>query len=342
MPRKGWEGLNSDLRQKLKTAFEKRETLIASDAKIAGRLFHGFTEGCPALALDLYDRTVVITSFEKNAESNEVFAPLCDLIQESIPRLRCILLKERRAREPQRQKGSVLFGSGPDREISEWDVRYKIDLRLNRDTGFYLDSANLRKWLIENACGTAVLNTFAYTGSLGMAALAGNARFVLQTDLNPRFLQLFSESATANGVAMDRYRILPGDFFHVAAALRRQNKLFDIAILDPPFFSQTDAGRVDQQQRAIQLMNKIRPLIADGGKMVVVNNALFLSGSAYLRQIEEACADGYLEIEEMIPVPESFFGGISCPENLPADPAPFNHATKIVVLGVRRKDGKNR
>ncbi len=41
--------------------------------------------------------------------------------------------------------------------------------------------------------------------------------------------------------------------------LRRQERLFDLVILDPPFFSTTAAGRVDWQNQTTRLINKVRP-----------------------------------------------------------------------------------
>ena len=88
----------------------------------------------------------------------------------------------------------------------------------------------------------------------------------------------------------------------------------------------------------MSLINKVRPLINDGGYLVAVNNALFLSGNDYIEALESLCADGYLQIEELIPVPEDFTGYAQTRlRSLPVDPAPFNHATKIAVLKVRRK-----
>ena len=86
-----------------------------------------------------------------------------------------------------------------------------MELRLNKDCGFYLDSALLRKWLLANAAGKRVLNTFAYTGSLGMSAAAGGASKVTQTDLNPNYLK---ETAP-------EIEYIMGDFFRVTAALRQ-------------------------------------------------------------------------------------------------------------------------
>ena len=48
---------------------------------------------------------------------------------------------------------------------------------------------------------------------------------------------------------------------------------------------------------------------------------------------------GSLSIAEIIPVPGSFYGfSPVSPDRFPADPAPFGHPTKIIVLDVRRKD----
>ena len=69
---------------------------------------------------------------------------------------------------------------------------------------------------------------------------------------------------------------------------------------------------------------------------MAINNALFVSGAEYMKTIEELCADGYLSVEELIPVPQDCVG-YNVTRSLPVDPAPFNHSTKIVVLRVKRK-----
>ncbi|EKD88408.1 MAG: hypothetical protein ACD_34C00560G0001, partial [uncultured bacterium] len=114
--------------------------------------------------------------------------------------------------------------------------------------------------------------------------------------------------------------------------------LFDMVILDPPFFSVTEKGMVDQAKESHRLVNKVRPLLRDGGRIVAINNSLFLEGAEFMRSLEELGQDGFIEIEEIIPVPEDITG---YPDTIlrspPIDPAPFNHPTKIVVLKVKRK-----
>ncbi len=85
-----------------------------------------------------------------------------------------------------------------------------------------------------------------------------------------------------------------------------------------------------------RLINKVRPLINDGGTLIAINNALYVSGKEYIQTLEELCKDGYLEIKELIPVPDDFIGYQKIEKSI-TDPAPFNHSTKIAVLKVRRK-----
>ena len=86
------------------------------------------------------------------------------------------------------------------------------------------------------------------------------------------------------------------------------------------------------------MINKVRPLVKDGGRLIAINNSLFLKGADHLAGLEQLCRDEYLSIETVLPVPPDFTGypgtRVAPP---PVDPAPFNHPTKIVVLKVRRK-----
>jgi 23S rRNA (cytosine1962-C5)-methyltransferase len=223
-----------------------------------------------------------------------------------------------------------------DRKIKEHGVWYAINLTLNRDASLYLDTRNLRKWIIENLKGRSVMNTFAYTGSFGVAALKGGASRVIQIDLNREFLNIAKESYTLNGFPIQKGDFISRDFFEQIGNMKREGKHFDCVIIDPPFFSSTSKGKVDLEHENARLINKVRPLINDGGTLISINNALYLSGSDYMQSLETLCKDGYLSIRELIAVPEDFIGYKKIGKPI-TDPSPFNHSTKIVVLDVKRK-----
>jgi len=316
-----------------------RTGLFDERHETAFRLFNGFTEGCPGLAVDLYARTLVIHNYVELPEDG---APLVETavqsLTKSLPWVRAVILKTRNAPIDEGRQGIVICGTQPDRKVREHGVWYALDLTLNRDASLYLDTRNLRKWASEHLMGKSVLNTFAYTGSLGVAAMAGGASRVVHTDLNRNFLNLAKTSYTLNGFPIDKKDFIAGDFFPQVSRLKRSGAGFDCVFLDPPFFSTTDKGTVDLAAEGKRLINKVRPLVNDGGWLVAVNNALYLSGKAYMATLEELCADGYLEMEALIPVGEDFTGYPETITGQPVtDPAPFNHSTKIAVLRVRRK-----
>ena len=329
-----------ELLQKLEKALNFRETELTNSHTNALRLFNGFYEGYPGFAVDLYAKTIVFQWYDREQPPDSVFFnSIIAFYQERLSQVQSFLLKNHFSGEDVIRRGVVLAGREADHSIIEWNVQYHIDLFLNRDCSFYLDSASVRKWLIENSKDKRVLNTFAYTGIFGIAALAGDAQSVTQTDLNKRFMNLFAKGAEMSRFEMNRSQIIPGDFFRVIGRLRKENRLFDTVILDPPFFSTKPSGTIDQLQHSAVLVNKIRPLVADDGIIVVMNNALYLSGEAFMEQMNAICGP-YLQTGEMIPVPESFIGKSGNWDEAPVSFLPFNHSTKIMLLHVRRKDGR--
>jgi 23S rRNA (cytosine1962-C5)-methyltransferase len=319
----------------LDEALASRHPTVDSDHVTAFRLFNGFYEGAPTLVLDVYGRTLVIHDYGETPNP-ALMQEISDHIRATLNWLHAVLVKYRDGATHEEKRGQLIFGGAPNQKIIEHGIWYALDLTMNRDASFYLDTQNLRKWLLENMRGKSVLNTFAYTGSLGVAALAGGATRVVQTDLSRQFLNLAKDSYALNGFPIHKQDFLAQDFFPAVARFKSAKQSFDCVIIDPPFFSTTSRGKVDIVNESRRLINKVRPLINDGGTLIAINNAVFLSGQEYMRTLEDLCKDGYLNIRELIPVPEHFIGyrNIGSPIT---DPAPFNHSTKIAILDVKRK-----
>lgn len=327
----------------LENALTFRADMFDERRETAFRLFNGFTEGNPELVVDLYARTLVIHNYADKPEHGIGSVRTAqEFLSARLNWIQAIVVKTRNSNDSQEKRGLLVYGQTPDRKVRENGIWYAIDPMLNRDSSFYLDTRNIRLWACQNLNNKTVLNTFAYTGSLGVAAQAGGATRVVHLDLNRNFLNVAKTSYTLNGFPINKQNFQSGDFFPQINRLKSTGERFDCVFLDPPIYSATAKGVVDLGQSYSRLINKVRPLINHGGWLVAINNALFHSGADYLKEIEALCADGYLTIEELIPVPPDFIGdphkqGIS----MIADPAPFNHSTKIIVLRVRRKSGKS-
>lgn len=323
----------------LENAIAFRAALFDERHETAFRLFNGFTEGNPNLVVDLYGKTIVLHNYADQPPTGFAAVRAAqEFLPPRLPWIQAIVVKTRNSPSSEEKRGSLVYGTTPDRKIRENGVWYAVDPMLNRDASFYLDTRNVRQWAKENLAGKAVLNTFAYTGSLGVAALAGGATRVVHLDLNRNFLNVAKTSYTLNGFPINKKDFQAGDFWPQINRMKAAEARFDCVFLDPPIYSATKKGVVNLADSYTRVINKVRPLINNDGYLVAINNALFYSGADYLEEINALCEDGYLTIAEMIPVPTDFIGNPVPPiSSAIADPAPFNHSTKIVVLKVRRK-----
>jgi len=326
----------------LEDAIAARESLFDEGHQTALRLFNGFVEGCPDLVIDLYGATAVIQIHTRvDAPATDYRAVACAAIHKQLPWVKSGIIKSRNSPMREERLGTLAFGDTLDTQIREGSLLYALDLRLHQDCSFYLDTRNVRRWAVENLAGGTVLNAFAYTGSLGVAALGGSAQRVVQVDRTQRFLDVGRASYRLNHFPIRRADFVRADFFREAARLRREAKTFDCIFLDPPFFASGPAGNVDQEGSSERLINKVRPLVSGGGHLIAINNALYLSGKDYLSSLEGLASDGYLEIQDVLPVPDDFVGMLKAPGAKPiTDPAPFNHSTKIAILRVGAQGGE--
>lgn len=327
-----------DLLSLIQKAAQLRSGWIDGRYPSAFRLFNGFIEGYPDLTIDIYAQTFVIQSYANPPDAliDQIFL-VSNYIRERLPWVQAGVVKTRFSADLMARHGLLVFGEKTDDRVKENGIWYAIDLQMGSDASLYLDTRQLREWITHQAQGKRVLNTFAYTGSLGIAAQAGGASQVIHLDKSRKPLNLAKTTYLLNGYPIIKSDFVSEDFFTWTSRMRRNDERFDMIFLDPPFFSLTPAGRIDLNQQYARLVNKIRPLVTLDGIIIAINNALFVSGAAFLHQLEELCQDGYLRIEELIPVPPDFSG---YPElrlgSFPTDPQPFNHSTKIAVLRVMK------
>jgi 23S rRNA G2069 N7-methylase RlmK/C1962 C5-methylase RlmI len=78
-----------------------------------------------------------------------------------------------------------------------------------------------------------VLNTFAYTGAISIAAGLGGARIVESVDASKPALALAAQAWARNGLPDDRARFVAANVFE---HLRASDETYDLVVVDPPPF----------------------------------------------------------------------------------------------------------
>lgn len=219
--------MSDGLSGRIAAALAAREELARSDQLDCYRLLHGWSEGCPGLEIDRYGGAVVI----------EHRADLAPLLPEVLAALDAHRRFERVVARPRRLGGApvALRGALEPREVvCEDGLRFAVDLARAGNPGLYLDARPARRWLRTAAAGRRVLNLFAFTGSLGVAAAAGGARSVTHVDSHAGALEGCRRNSELNGIAVDRRDLARINIYQHLRRAQAGRQRYDGIILDPP------------------------------------------------------------------------------------------------------------
>jgi 23S rRNA (cytosine1962-C5)-methyltransferase len=274
-----------DLADRLLTASALRADLHADPKQTAYRLFHGYGEGCPGLCVDRLGDALIVTHTPDLEEAAQ--SALQPLISSLAPTL--VVTKPRRGRgEPK-----ALLGEPVDAlEVLDNGLTFQIEPLAKRNEGLYLDARPARAWLLENSRERRVLNLFAYTGSLGLAAAAGGARWVTHVELQKRQLKRAKQNHLLNDLPVDDRNLVREDLYkHLRRAAKRELQV-DGIILDPPPMVPARGSHRPPGQDYTTLIPLTAPRLTPGGWLL-----------CFFHRKERTLADYEAEIQSASPVP---------------------------------------
>lgn len=204
----------------------------------------------------------------------------------------------------------LVFGTAPEGRfpVSERGAKYAIQLLDARHPGLFLDHAPLRTWLRGQAKGWRVLNTFAYTGSLSVAAALGGAAHVTTLDLSKATVRWAEENWRLNALDDSAARFLSGDVFEWLPRLGREGRQYECVILDPPSFSRGKKGTFSTAKDLPRLHALALDRVVDGGVLVTSINSANVTRQRYRDDVEQAAAERGVRLDELwrVEMPDTF------------------------------------
>ena len=189
------------------------------------------------------------------------------------------LVEQRRPRQGKRGPVTLVAGelSDPRFTVRELGLTYAVDLSPDANSsGLFLDQRETRRRLLaSDLAGKTVLNAFAHTGSLSVAAARAGAE-TLTLDLSKRYLDWARENLRLNGIDPAEHDFIYGDALDWLGRLAKKGRTFDRVLLDPPSFS-TGRGRRKTKTWSVerdlgQLVELGAKLTAPGGHLLVSTN----------------------------------------------------------------------
>ncbi len=297
-------------RARIRRAVAARAPLRAEGHTTAFRLVHAESDALPGLIADLYGETLVVQFLTQGAELRREL--LVSLLAEEV---RPQAVYERSDADVRRKEGlaarsGLLQGSLPQPLIVvENGLRFAVDVRQGHKTGFYLDQrenrALLRRFVarrVRMGEPPDLLNVFAYTGGFTLAALAGGATSAINVDTSAEALRRGRENLSRNGFDGAQVEDRVGDAFQLLRQMRRQERRFDLIVLDPPKFAFTrrDVQRAARGYKDInmQAFHLLRP----GGLLFTFSCSGLISPDLFQKIVFGAALDAGREARIIAPL----------------------------------------
>lgn len=298
------------LHDRLATAFTARSALFArleAEATDAYRLFHGSVEGESGLNVDRYGSLLLVQSFHRSLTAAEL-EELTAFYAAALPGLDLVYndRSQPNSRIANALAPDAAAAASASRVAQELGVRYRIQGRHEgQDPWLFLDLRAGRRRVMREAPGKSVLNLFAYTCGVGIAAAKAGAAFVVNVDFSESALAVGKENAQLNELPT-RPRFVKSDVFpavrqfagigqptmvrgkRMPAFPKLEARQFDIVFLDPPRYAKSPFGVVDLVNDYSALFKPALLCTAEGGSLFCCNNVAAVDRDAWLDQMERS------------------------------------------------------
>jgi len=244
-------------KRRVAAAVARRQALPELRGQQGLRLIHAESDGLPGVIADQYGDTVVVQLTSAGADKwrNAIVAGL-------VKATGCARVYERSDSDVRGMEGLApttgwLYGEAPAGVLSidENGVRLAVDVVGGHKTGFYLDQRENRALLGQLAAGKNVLNCFCYTAGFSLQALAGGAASVLSIDSSgPALEQAKANLALNPQLPAERAHWQEADVFQALRDFKKEGRLFDLIVLDPPKFAPS-AAHAERAAKAYKDIN---------------------------------------------------------------------------------------
>lgn len=283
------------VRAKLAAAFDLRRTLGLADGESAYRLFNAEGDGLSGLSVDVYGAFAVVTALSRGLLGHARLLAQCalDLYRTvGLPLVGAVLKTRLKGsgNTPERAKDDTVGETPPEKLIvRESGVPYEVHLRGGINVGLFTDMREHRAGLARFVRGKRVLNTFAYTGALSVAAARAGASAITSVDLAAGPLAWARANFALSGLDPSAHRWEVSDVFRFLEAERDRRATHDVVILDPPTVSGARAALWAQKRDYPELIAAACAALPEaGGHLWISSNTH--RGPSVLKHVDAGIA----------------------------------------------------
>jgi 23S rRNA (cytosine1962-C5)-methyltransferase len=289
-------------RAKLVSAMSVRAPLEETNTT-GYRLVHGENDGLPGLVLDRYADMLVLKLYTPAWIPH--LKQFCDALAHVSPASHLILRLSRALQKQTDLLGGLTDGMAlsllaPPSLIlfTENGLTFESDPVHGQKTGFFLDQRDNRFRVEKLSKDKSVLNVFAYTGGFSVYTARGGAKEIVSVDISAAALEAAVRNMAHNQLTVP-HETIAEDAFDVLARMEAQKRLFDLVILDPPMFAQSEK-QIDAALSAYRKLTRLGlGVLREGGTLVQASCSSRVDAESFFASIHQSAREAGRRLTEI-------------------------------------------
>ncbi len=292
---------------KIAAAIERRKPVLSAGDTTGYRVIHGENDGLSGLVLDRYADTYVLKLY--TAAWLPYLQTLLPILEEQLHPTTIVVRFSRDVAGQQLfglREGAALIGEAPTEPVlfREHGLTFESDVLHGQKTGHFLDQRDNRSKVRPLAKGGRVLDLFSCTGGFSVSAAAGGAASVHSVDLSSAALETATRNMQHNAfiknIQQCKHTTQAADAFEVMQTYGKQERKFDMVIVDPPSFARKNADH-DRALHAYRRLTRLAlDLVVDGGILVQSSCSSRVTTDEFYDGVHAAAASTDHRISEML------------------------------------------
>ncbi len=275
-------------RKRIASAYEWRKQLYPREETF--RVVHGEADYLPGLVIDKYNDFISVQTF--SAGMDQRLNTICDVI-ESVLHPRGIVERngvQMRTYEGLTLREGIVRGIVEPTVISEYGIRYRVDLLEGQKTAFFLDQRENRKSFQKYVVSRNVLDCFCNDGGFALHAARAGASSVVGVDISSDAIAHAQVNAELNDVS-PLVRFETSDAFEYLEAVAASQQRFDVINVDPPSFAKNRKTVTKAKRGYKKLHRDAIQALAPGGILATASCAHHIYDDVFLESVSGAARE---------------------------------------------------
>lgn len=184
----------------------------------------------------------------------------------------------------------VIYGDVPETvRIKENELLMDIDIINGQKTGSFLDQADNHNAIKPYVKDRSVLDCFSHIGGFGLHAAYHGAKHVTCLDISEHAVDQIKHNADIN--KLTQVEAIKADVFEALRNYYKEQKTFDVIVLDPPAFAkkQDDLKKAYQGYKEINL--QALKIINPNGYLISCSCSHYMTPALFMEMLLDASND---------------------------------------------------